>query len=71
MMEMYAIKDELDGFTTPIPFGNEKIAIRWYLTMQETNVDMNHNKENFSLWYMGTFNKNTGEYNADLKEVNI
>lgn len=70
-MMLYAIKDKLDGFTAPIPFGDERVAIRWYLTMCEQNIDMAHNRDDFELWYMGEFEKNTGEIKSDLRKVEL
>lgn len=70
-MKMYAIKDRLDGFTVPIPFGTDEVAIRWYTTMMETNVDMKHNPSDFELWYMGTYDKEKGEFTNDQRTINI
>lgn len=68
-MRMYAIKDRLDGYITPIPFVNDEIAIRWFETMAETNTDMKYNLKDFSLWYMGEYDKDTGIFTSELKEV--
>lgn len=71
MLKMYAIKDRLDGFITPIPFGNDEIAIRWFLTMLDTNVDMKANPADYTLWYLGEYNKEEGEFKNDKREIHV
>lgn len=68
-MRMYAIKDRLNGFTVPIPMDSDEIAIRWFTTMEEANTDMKFNKNDFSLYLMGFFNKDTGNFESDVKEI--
>lgn len=70
-MRMYAIKDQLDGFTPPIPFTTDEIAIRWFLTMKETNVDIKHNPDHYTLYYLGDYDKEEGEFINDKREINV
>lgn len=62
ILEMYAIKDELNGFTTPIPINTEEIAKRYFKDQMIGNPTMNNSKEDFSLWKMGTFDTESGTY---------
>lgn len=62
ILEMYAIKDELNGFTTPIPINTEEIAKRYFKDQMLGNPTMTNSKEDFSLWKMGTFDTESGTY---------
>lgn len=64
IMEMYAIKDELNGFTCPIPIAGEEIAKRYFKDQMIGNVTMKNSKEDFSLWKMGTFDSESGTFMA-------
>lgn len=69
-LELYMIKDEMNGYTTPIPFNNENIAKRYFKDQMLTNVTMINSPEDFSLWKAGTFNTEKGtikQTNEDLK----
>lgn len=70
-LEMYSIKDEADGFTPPIPLTSERVAIRWYLTMRETNIDMKTNPNDFTLWKIGEFDKDDGTWTEDRREIDV
>ena len=61
-MTMYALKDELNGFTTPIPFMNEELAKRYLKDQYMTNPTVKNTPEDFSLWKVGEFDTETGEY---------
>lgn len=61
-MKMYSIKDELNGYTTPIPIPGDDIAKRYFKEQVYTNPTIKNTKEDFSIWRMGTFNTETGEY---------
>ena len=62
IMTMYAIKDELNGFTTPIPFVNEELAKRYFKDHMIGNPTMQNSKEDFTLWETGTFDTESGTY---------
>lgn len=59
---MYAIKDELNGYTTPIPFMKEELAKRYLKDQYHTNPTIKNTPEDFSLYRMGTFDTETGTY---------
>lgn len=59
---MYSIKDELNGHTTPIPIASDELAKRYFKDQVLTNQTIQNSKEDFSIWKMGTFNTETGEY---------
>lgn len=60
MLDMYALKDELNGFTSPIPFMNEELAKRYLKDQYLSNPTVKNTPEDFSLWYMGSFDTETG-----------
>lgn len=62
IMQMYGLKDELNGYTTPIPFMNEELAKRYLKDQYKSNVTVKNSPEDFSLWHMGEFDTETGEY---------
>ena len=64
MYEMYAIKDELSGFTTPIPFIDCENAKRYFRTQLEDNIYMKYNKKDYSLWYTGLFDEKDGIFKS-------
>lgn len=61
---MYSIKDELSDYAMPLPFMDCDNAKRYFRTQLENNEFMSTNKNDFSIWYMGLFNTETGEINA-------
>ena len=70
IMQLYSIKDRLQGFIPPVPFTNEQIAQRWYKEMLGENLTMKMSPEDFSLYYIGEWDSETGEItNNDPKEV--
>lgn len=62
IMEMYAIKDELNGYTTPIPFASQEIAERYFKDQMIGNPTLKNSPKDFSLWKMGTFDTEAGNY---------
>lgn len=62
ILDMYAIKDELNGFTTPIPFMSEEICKRYMKDQVLGNPTMKNTPEHFSMWKTGTFDTETGTY---------
>lgn len=61
-LTMYALKDELNGFTTPIPFMNEELAKRYLKDQYMSNPTVKNTPEDFSLWKVGEFDSETGAY---------
>lgn len=62
MLEMYSIKDELNGYTTPIPIMSKELAKRYFKDQVIGNVTMKNSPKDFSLWKMGTFDTEAGNY---------
>lgn len=62
ILEMYSIKDELNGYTTPIPMVSEEIAERYFKDQMLGNVTMKNSPKDFSLWKMGTFDTEAGNF---------
>lgn len=70
IMQLYSIKDRLQGFIPPVPFANEQIAQRWYKEMLSENLTMKMSPEDFALYYMGEWDSDTGIItNNEPKEV--
>lgn len=61
ILKMYSIKDRLNGFIPPVPFSMDEVAQRWYKEMLTENTTMKLAPDDFSLWYIGEFNTETGE----------
>lgn len=62
IMDMYAIKDELNGYTVPIPMYSEEVAKRYLKDQYEGNPTIKNSPEDFSLWKVGTFDSDTGTF---------
>ena len=60
ILECYSIKDELNGYTVPIPMVNDDVAKRYFHDQLKENVCMKNQPADFSLWYLGQFNTETG-----------
>lgn len=60
ILQFYSIKDELNGFTPPIPFPNDEVAKRYFKEMCAENITMKHSPQDFSIWHIGEFNIKTG-----------
>lgn len=61
MQKMYSVKDELNGFTPAIPFPSDEVAKRYFREMKEGNFTIKTTPGDFSIWYLGEFNTETGE----------
>lgn len=66
-MALYAIKDELNGYTSPIPFMNEELARRYLKDQYMTNPTVKNTPEDFSIWILGTLDTETGQIESDVK----
>lgn len=71
IMEMYSIKDELNGYTTPIPMQSEEIAKRYFKDQYLGNPTVKNSPEDFSIWHMGTFDTETGEYTQTKQSIKL
>lgn len=63
IMKMYAIKDELNGYTTPIPFMSEELTKRYFKDQYIGNPTINNSPKDFSIWEVGEYDTETGNYN--------
>lgn len=62
ILEMYAMKDELNGFTTPIPFISEDVAKRYLKDQVMGNPTVKNSAEDFSMWKIGTWDGESGTF---------
>lgn len=72
IFKMYSVRDELRGYHAPIPFENEELAKRWFDDRMNQDNIMHDHPEDFNLYYMGTFDNESGTYvmmPADIKRV--
>lgn len=60
IFELYAIKDELSEFASPITIETEDQAKRYFKEMVKRTTLMNENKKDFSLWNVGIFDSEKG-----------
>lgn len=70
-MTLYALKDELNGFTSPIPFMNEELAKRYLKDQVMTNPTVKNTPEDFSIWRLGEFDTDTGAWTQSNKSVEL
>lgn len=66
---IYAIKDELNGFTSPIPFMKEELAKRYLKDQTLSNPTISNTPEDFSMWSLGEMDTETGEITSNPKLV--
>lgn len=59
---MYAVKDEMSGFTYPIPITNDRDAKAWFQERMESTKLMRDNPGDFNLYYLGTFDTESGTF---------
>ena len=62
MLTMYAIKDELNGFTSPIPFMSEELAKRYMKDQYEGNPTIKNSPKDFSIWQIGFYDTETAKF---------
>lgn len=60
ILKLYSIKDELNGFTPLVPFNNESMAKRYLKDQIETNPTIKNTPEDFSIWYICSYDTETG-----------
>ena len=61
ILSMYAIKDELNGFTAMIPFPNDEMAKRYMRDQAAENPTIRNTPEDFSIWYICSFDTQNGK----------
>ena len=61
MMDLYAIKDKLVGFTGPIAMKNEDVAKRWFTSFCRDKKEKEFTESKYyELWKIGNFNEEKG-----------
>lgn len=72
-LPMYALRDELNGFTSPIPFNNEEMAKRYLKDQVYTNPTIKNTTKDFSLWKIGEYDTETGLFiqNDDTTAIKL
>lgn len=61
ILNLYAIKDELSEFASPITIKDDENAKRYFRHIVSENKMMRDNPEDFSIWHIGTFSTETGQ----------
>lgn len=69
MLKIYAIKDELNGFTPPLPLPNDDIAKRYLKDQFTENPTIKNSPKDFSLWYIGEFDTELGRMIPNEKKL--
>lgn len=62
ILNMYSIKDELNGFTAMIPFMNDDLAKRYLRDQTIENPTIKNTPQDFSIWRIGAFDSETGTF---------
>lgn len=62
ILKMYAIKDELNGFTSPIPFMSEELVKRYMKDQYFGNPTIKNSPKDFSIWEVGTWDTESGTF---------
>lgn len=57
---LYAVKDELSGFTPPVVCKDTDNAIRYFRYKVNTEEMLKQNPEDFSIWEVGSFDTDKG-----------
>lgn len=65
-MTLYAIKDELNGYTSPIPFMNEELARRYLKDQYMSNPTVKNTPDDFSIWKLGALETETGHIESEV-----
>ena len=60
ILNMYALKDELNGFSAMIPFTNDEIAKRYLFDQVHENPTIKNTPKDFSIWRICAFDSETG-----------
>lgn len=65
IIEMYAMKDELNGYTSPIPFMSEELAKRYLKDQVLSNPTVKNTPKDFSMWMIGAYDTETGMFKQE------
>jgi len=61
IFNLYAVKDELSEYASPITIQDDEQAKRYFREMCINNKMISNNPEDFSLWLVGNFSTVSGE----------
>lgn len=65
ILKMYALKDELNGYTSPIPFTNDEMAKRYLKDQFEANPTVKNSPKDFSIWRVGEYETENGNFKGE------
>lgn len=71
IFKLFSIKDELGGFAPTVPFITNEEAIRYFRTHLEQTPLMISNPEDYSIWYIGTFDSESGTIVCTTKDMKL
>lgn len=71
ILQLYSIKDRVQGFIPLVPHANEDVALRWYKEMMHENLTMKLSPNDFTLYYMGTYDTETGKIESEVKQIYV
>lgn len=69
IFHLYAIKDELSEYASPITIETEAQAKRYFRQMVENTKMMADNPEDFSIWEVGKFDTENGTITSALPKL--
>ena len=69
ILQMYAVKDELNGFAPPIPITNDELAKRYLRELYENNPTVKTSPKDFSIWRVGDFDSELGRMIPDENKL--
>lgn len=61
IINLYSIKDLLNGYAAPVVMPNHESAKRWFQDMATENPTIGNNKEDFTVHFIGHLDTETGE----------
>lgn len=62
ILNMYSIKDELNGYSAMIPFMNDDLAKRYMRDQAIENPTIKNTPSDFSIWRIGAFDTESGKF---------
>ena len=71
IFKLFSIKDELTGYAPVVPFLSNEEAKRYFKTHLEQTPLMISNPTDYSLWYIGTFDSESGTIICTANEMSL
>lgn len=68
ILNLYSIRDTLNGFAPPVVMPNDETAKRWYEDMKTENPTIGNNPDDFGVHFIGQFDSETGLLTPAKKE---